>query len=311
MNFLVIGEPCVDEIHKADGATIKSYGGILYSTIAMAVLCKKGDTVTPLINLGGDEFDAITGILKKYPNIRTDGIKKCSHPTRKVYLQYSPGDADKHARMENSTEPTYELSFEWIEGFLSSGDAMLINMISGVDISIETLKRIRKYFPNYIHIDIHNIVMETRDDGSRIHRYVENWHEWCTQTDTVQMNEFEAATISRDKKNEYEVASDILLDPHSKVKGLMVTRGKQGVTAFVKKEKSYQDSSFIDLDRHDLNAIENPHFADSTGCGDVFASSFTIEYSQSKDIMKAINFANRKASFNSSLAGLDELVKLK
>ncbi len=311
MNFLVLGEPCVDEIHKADGETIKSYGGILYSIIAMAVLCKKGDTVTPLMNLGSDEYDAILDILKKYPNIKTDGIKKCSHPTRKVFLYYNPTDSDKHARMENSTEPTYELSFEWIEGFLSSGDAMLINMISGVDISIETLKRIRKYFPKYIHIDIHNIVMETREDGSRIHRYVDNWLDWCTHTDTVQMNEFEAVTISREKKKEYETASDILLSPHSAVKALMITRGKSGVTGYVTKQKTFQENTFTDLDRLDLNAIENPHFADSTGCGDVFASSFTIEYSQSKDIMKAMNFANRKASFNVSLEGLEDLIKLK
>ena len=311
MNYIIIGEPCVDEIHKADGEIIKSYGGILYSVISMAVICKKGDTVTPLMNLGADEYDAILEILSKFPNIKTEGIKKCSHPTRKVCLHYNLYNSDKTARMENSTEPTYELSFEWIEGYLSKADAMLINMISGVDISIETLKRIRKYFTGYIHIDIHNIVMETRDDGSRIHRYVDNWLEWCTHTDSVQMNEFEALTISRSKKKEYDIASDILLSPDGKVKCLMITRGKMGVTAFETKQKTFQENTFTDLDRHDLNAIENPKFADPTGCGDVFASSFTIEYSNSHDLTKALHFANRKASLNSSLEGLKDLVNLK
>ncbi|CAN5449329.1 hypothetical protein BH10BAC5_BH10BAC5_15400 [soil metagenome] len=311
MNFLIIGEPCVDEIHKADGETIKSYGGILYSVISMAVLCRKGDTVTPLMNLGEDEYDGILEVFRKFPNIKTEGIKKCSHPTRKVYLHYNLYNSDKTARMENSTEPTYELSFEWIEGFLQSGDAMLINMISGVDISIETLKRIRKYFHKYIHIDIHNIVMETRGDGSRIHKYVDNWLEWCSHTDTLQMNEFEAITILRDKRKEYDIASDILLNTESKVKALMITRGKSGVTAYVTNQKSFRDKTFTDLDRHELNAIENPRFADSTGCGDVFATSFTIEYANSKDIMRSLNFANRKASLNASLEGLDDLVNLK
>ena len=75
-------------------------------------------------------------------------------------------------------------------------------MISGVDITLHTLKNIRKNFSGYIHIDIHNIVMHTKEDGSRIHKPVENWYEWCTNSDTVQMNEFEIATLSRDKLSE-------------------------------------------------------------------------------------------------------------
>ncbi|MCY7362544.1 MAG: hypothetical protein LH629_10850, partial [Ignavibacteria bacterium] len=84
MNYLVIGEPCVDIIHKADGEKIHSYGGILYSVISMAVLCNHNDYVTPVMNLGEDEFENVINILKKYPKIKTDGINKVSHPTRKV-----------------------------------------------------------------------------------------------------------------------------------------------------------------------------------------------------------------------------------
>ncbi|MBK8383249.1 MAG: hypothetical protein IPL16_15455 [Ignavibacteria bacterium] len=44
-----------------------------------------------------------------------------------------------------------------------------------------------------------------KTDGSRIHKQVENWYEWCTNSDTVQMNEFEIATLSRDKLSEYRM----------------------------------------------------------------------------------------------------------
>ncbi len=311
MNYLVIGEPCVDVIHKANGETVNSYGGILYSVISMAVLSGANDSIIPVMNLGEDEFDNIISILRKYPKIRTDGINKVKHPTRKVNLYYNLYNTDKSARIEKSTEPTYTLAYMQCESFFKTADAILINMISGVDIKLDTLKSIRKDYSGYIHIDIHNIVMHTKEDGSRIHRPVDNWYEWCTNSDTVQMNEFEIATLSRDKLSEYRIAEEILYNRNYDVKGLIVTRGKIGVTGFLRKEKSYGNEKFNDLDHVNVASIENPHFVDSTGCGDVFASSFTIDYSVNRDFIKSMHFANRMASFNSSLEGINELDKLK
>lgn len=311
MNYLVIGEPCVDVIHKINGEQIHSYGGILYSVISMAVLSGENDTITPLMNLGEDEFENIANIFKKYPKIKTNGINKVNHPTRKVNLYYNLYNTDKQARIEKSTEPTYTLDYKYCESFLDSADAILVNMISGVDISLETLKKIRKNFKNYMHIDIHNIVMSTKEDGSRVHVPVDNWFEWCTNTDTIQMNEFEVASLTKEKLSEYKIAEEILYNKDYDVKGLIVTRGKIGVTGFLRKEKSYGSEKFNDIDHIEIASIENPHFVDSTGCGDVFASSFTIDYSRTRDFAKSIHYANRMASFNSSLMGIEELDKLK
>ena len=71
MNYIIIGEPCVDVIHKSNGEILKSYGGILYSVISMAVLAKESDQITPVMNVGEDEYENILEILKLYPNINT------------------------------------------------------------------------------------------------------------------------------------------------------------------------------------------------------------------------------------------------
>ncbi|MBK9330862.1 MAG: carbohydrate kinase family protein [Ignavibacteria bacterium] len=311
MNYLVIGEPCVDVIHKADGETIRSYGGILYSVISMAVLADKTDSVIPVMNLGEDEFDNVTELLKQYPNIKTYGINKLKHPTRQVNLYYSLYNSDKSARFEKSTEPTYTINYNDVESLLNMADAVLINMISGIDITIDTLKNIRKNFKGMMHIDIHNIVMETKEDGSRTHVPVDNWYEWCTNTDTVQMNQFEIASLSREKLTEYKIAEEILFNNVNEVKGLIVTRGVDGVTGFAKKEKVYGTEKFRDLDHIEIAAIENSHFKDSTGCGDVFASAFLLDYSKNGNFSKSIHFANRLASYNSSLEGIGDLIKLR
>ena len=311
MNYLVVGEPCVDLIHKADGGVIHSYGGILYSIITLSVLAKKEDIVIPLMNLGEDEYDNITDILKKYTNISLDGIYKVSHPTRKVNLYYNQYKSGKSARLEQSTEPTYTLDYSSIEKFLPAADAMLVNMISGVDITLETLKEIRNNFEGIMHIDIHNLVMKTNEDGTREHTSVDNWIEWCINTDTIQMNEYEIFSLSAKKMKEYEIAEEMLFHPRSKVRGVIVTRGINGSSGYIKREKSFGKEKFIDLDKRDINAIENPHFVDSTGCGDVFAASFILDFSLNNDFVKSLHYANRIASYNTSLEGIHELYKLR
>ncbi len=311
MHFLVIGEPCVDLIHKHDGEVISSYGGILYSVISLAVLAGNNDTVIPVMNLGSDEYENITGILKKYPNIRLDGIYKVAHPTRKVRLFYNMYYSGHSARMETSTAPTYTLEYQKIKKFIPKADAILINMISGVDITLETMMKIRNDFKGYIHIDIHNLVMRTKEDGTREHTNLDEWRKWCSSADTVQMNEFEVKTMSRTLKNEYEVVEEILINQKSNVNGVIITKGNVGVSGYVKKEKKFGGQIFFDLDKQDISAIENPKFKDTTGCGDVFAASFTLDYCKNRDFIKSLHYANRISSFNTSLEGIEELNQLK
>jgi sugar/nucleoside kinase (ribokinase family) len=311
MKYLVVGEPCVDLIHKENGEVIHSYGGVLYSIISLAVLSGNNDSVYPLMNLGEDEYENITNILKSYPKIKLDGVNKVTHPTKKVHLYISNYRSGKKAKIEHSESDTYTLPYENIEKFLPDADAMLINMISGVDISLDTLKRIRADFKGFMHMDIHNLVMKTNDQGYREHTSLDGWREWCTNTDTIQMNEYEIGVLSREKRNDYEIAEEILININQSMTGVIVTKGKLGVSGFTRKEKSFGDVKFFDLDRLDVQAVENPHFVDTTGCGDVFAASFTIDFSKTKDLKKALHYATRIASFKTSISGISELNKLK
>jgi sugar/nucleoside kinase (ribokinase family) len=93
--------------------------------------------------------------------------------------------------------------------------------------------------------------------------------------------------------------------------GVIVTKGKLGVSGFTRKEKSFGDVKFFDLDRLDVQAVENPRFVDTTGCGDVFAASFTVDFSKTKDLKKGLHYATRIASFKTSVSGIYDLKKLK
>lgn len=309
MNYLIIGEPCVDYVIKKSSETFKSFGGIIYSIVAMAVLSEKKDIIYPVMNLGEDEYDNILSLLSGFPNINTSGIYKTSFPTRQVKLDYS--DVTKSERQESSTLPAESIDFEKIEPLLSSTDAILINMISGVDITLDTMKLIRKNFAKNIHIDIHNLVMQTHKDGTRTYIHNNDWLEWCTNATTIQMNQQEISMLTKDKKKEYYVAEEVLINSGKDVKGLIVTRGADGLSGYMKKEKVFGSEKFTDLDKQDVHAIENPHYVDSTGCGDVFASAFTLDYSRNNDFIKSMHYANRIASYKTSLEGIEQLNKLK
>ncbi len=322
MKFGVIGEPCIDFIHRG-GKESKSLGGILYSVVSLAVIAP-GDEVYPIMNLGSDEFDNIVSFLRSLPNIKTDFINRAEHKTRVVNLFYKglevefecpeTGMSKTYDREENSTEPTLPVDYDWIKPALSSLDGVLINMVSGVDITIDTLKKIRRDFAGYIHLDIHNVVMQTDSNGRRTQSSIENWENWCKSSNTLQMNESEIAVITPQKLNEYEFAEQVLTSGgENHGKALVVTRGKSGVSLFCKVKKKIMGEEYYEIDKSDFAAIESNHFVDSTGCGDVFSAGFFYNniLNGKHDYTVSSSFANRIAGNKTKIKGVEELYKLK
>jgi sugar/nucleoside kinase (ribokinase family) len=320
MKLGVIGEPCIDYIHREKNGADKTLGGILYSTVSLAVIAKD-DEVYPIFNLGNDEYDYIINFLSQFKNIRTDFICKVEHNVRVVNLYYNKSQGVEficpetglnkiYDREENSTEPTEPVEFSVIEPALKILDGLLVNMVSGLDVTLDTFKQVRNSFSKHIHFDLHNVVMKTNEKGERKQEPVENWKEWCCRCDTLQMNESEINVISPEHLNEYGFAENILNIEEKGPKALIVTRGKSGITLFLKKDKNVLGEQYTEIDKRDLPAIELENFADSTGCGDVFASCFLFKMASGYDYETAVNFSNKMAGYKSTLHGVEELGKL-
>lgn len=94
MKFGVIGEPCVDYIHKGDNVSDKTFGGILYSIVSLAAIAREVDDIYPIMYAGYDEYDNIISLISRYKNIKTDLILKCEQKTRIVNLHYKSSDMD-------------------------------------------------------------------------------------------------------------------------------------------------------------------------------------------------------------------------
>ncbi len=307
----------MDYIHRGDETTSKQFGGILYSLVSLAVLSKDSAAIYPVMNLGEDEYDNVTGFLSTFKNIDLGYIKKTSHKTRVVNLFYKDKSSvlnistkKTYDREENSTDPTLPVEYEQLKDLLGSLDGILVNMVSGVDLTIDAFKKIRENFQGYIHMDLHNLVMQTFPDGTRKQMPVKDWQSWIGQPDTLQMNESELSIVTGDNVTEYETAEKILKE--SRVSSLVVTRGRSGVSMYRLVNKEAAGEKYYDLDKTDFERIDSPEFVDSTGCGDVFAAGFfykSAEFNR-KDQHLALNFANKMASLNASLHGVEDLYKL-
>jgi hypothetical protein len=323
MKLGVIGELCIDFIHhgQAEYNPPRRIGGILYSAVSLAVIAPL-DEVYPIMNLGSDEFSNICSFLGRFGNIKQDHIFEVERKTRVVNLYYRYHDIEfvcpetktvkTYDREENSTEPTFAVEFKRVSGALRNLDAILINMVSGIDITLDTLKKIRESFSGYIHLDLHNVVMRTGEEGKRIRSSVENWLDWCTNSDTLQMNEAEINVITPQKLKEYELAEEILSAGEKGTKALVLTRGKKGVTLYRKIEKNILGEKYFELDKTDFTSTESKKFVDSTGCGDVLASGFFYKnaVNSQKDYAAALNYANKLAGAKVELQGVEELHKL-
>lgn len=310
MNFGVIGEPCVDFIIRAGKETKKCFGGILYSVLSLSVLSNKDDRIYPIMYAGYDEYDNLIKILSGFENIQPDFVLKSGQKMRTAELHY---DRESYEREEIWSEPMPPVEFDVIEKVLPGLDAMLVNMISGSDITLATLERLRKNFANYIHIDIHNLVMQRESGGKISPRPADDWLKWCTGCTTVQMNETEAGIISGRSSGEYETAEKILTAEESKTEATAVTRGVSGVSLYLKKNKTVLGQTYGEISKTDIAGSERQKFQDSTGCGDVFAAAFCLKNAMKgeRDYVKAARFANRIAGMKTEFTGAESIWDLR
>lgn len=299
MKFLVIGHLCLDVIHPVDAPEAQSYGGIYYSVATLATLLNDSDRVIPVFGVNVRDYDPLIAHLKKeFPNVETSSIYPFDEPTNKVHLFYQ----DKETRIECSKDISKPIPFARVKDFLRA-DGILVNMISGSDITLETLDEIRlavreRAVP--IHFDYHSLTLGVAANHERFRRPVSDWRRWAFMLDTVQLNEEELAGLPLPTATEQETVGHMLT---LGVKGLVVTRGERGASVFYNDHKK--------VVRKDIDGLKVERSRDATGCGDVFGAAFHWRYVKTKDVVESAQFANRVAARKAEMVGASEISQLR
>lgn len=299
MNITVIGHLCLDNVHLPGEETPRqSYGGITFAIATLANLMGPQDTITPVFGVGEGDHARFTDWLSQYPQVSQKGIFVLPGQTNEVHLFY---DGSNGGRVECSKHISPSIPFETIKPFLSC-DGILINMISGFDITLETLDKIRMEVRDKgtpIHFDFHSLTLGIDKEYNRFRRPLSDWRRWCFMLNSIQMSELEASGLSAERYSEEQLINQLM---PLMVSSLIITRGERGATLIRREHKK--------LHQHDEPGIPVSDSVDPTGCGDVFGAAFFFRLLQSRDALDAVKFANRAASIKVSFTGAGGLTTL-
>jgi sugar/nucleoside kinase (ribokinase family) len=304
MVITVVGHLCKDVIHlpneNGETAPKESFGGILYALFTLSTLMSDRDSIQPVFGVGQADYEALIEQLKLNKNIDTSGIFKFKAPTNQVHLFY---EKSGQARIECSAHISGPIPFSRIKPYLDA-DGVLLNMISGSDITLETLDYIRMEVRERrvpIHFDFHSLTLGIDQEYKRFRRPLTDWRRWCFMLNSIQMSEEEAQGLSAERYDEATLINHLM---PLMVDTLIITRGSAGATVIV------QDIH-KKLTRKDIAGASFGQTIDTTGCGDVFGAAFLYHYLKSKDSFIAADFANKTAALNATLKGTDDLVGMR
>lgn len=282
-----------DTIRTPDGTETESYGGILYSLLPLSAIAGDTAEIYPVVNVGEDMQDVVTGFLEPCGNVRFDGVVFVPDKNTHCFIVYD----EAGNKQETLLGGVPALTVDRIAPFLSC-DALIVNFITGMELELETLQKVRAAREAPIFMDLHSLTLGMNDERRRFWRVPPRWEDWIACTDVIQMNEQEAALLAGaplDSDADTIAFGERILDNGSRI--LLITRNANGSHAV------YRENGRTVLHHSPPQPAGAPQ--DETGCGDVFLMGFMTSYLDTGDPVEASRFANTLAGINVTLRGID------
>lgn len=289
MKLLIIGHSVLDHIRFLSDEEKVRPGGIFYSTMGFKCFTDENDEISLLTYLDKRNEKYFSFL---YSKLNVNYIKYVdSIPV--VHLKLF----EKEERCERYENITMNLDTS-ILGSLDEFDGILINMITGFDITLSDFIEIRKRFKGIIYFDVHTLSRGLDEKNRRLFRVIPEAEKWLSNVDIVQVNERELLTLS-DSNIEDEIVKEVL---NYGVKILIVTKAEKGGNIYYSENNEIKSFHFNALKTNNVNRV---------GCGDIFGSVFFYNYIIGKDIIKAATVANIAAGCVTELNSLKDFENLK
>ena len=191
MKVGVVGTFNRDIIFPWQGEKTESIGGIYFSVLYLANLLNSDDEIYPVANLGNDFYDQVVSGLSSYKNLQIDGLNQLEEKNTQVTLTYT----NQHERDEVISKPMPALEFQEL-AILKEVDIVIVNMITGLDVDLNSLRKFRESSNTLIYLDFHSRALGIDEDGRRFYQRPDDWREWVDLVDVLQLNEMEARTLA-------------------------------------------------------------------------------------------------------------------
>ena len=294
MKYTLIGTILLDRIINVDGTQSDGFGGLMYAINAFRAACNEEDEIIPVSRIGNDAYKKVKEYFKDDPNVNLDGLQYVNAPNNSVNLIYR----DKNERTEYSLNPMEPLAFKNVKDFLNT-DIVIVNFISGWDISYEAFREIRQSYSGPIYMDIHSLTLSRKENGERVHKQVNDIDRWIDGIDFIQSNQEELKRISP-----FDDLGTFCKSFNSSERMIYnLTKGEDG------SETSLCNDNHLEIiNGQPCVAVD---VVDPTGCGDAFASGFIADYFRNSQAESAVKNANAMAACMGSFHGLPSARLLK
>jgi sugar/nucleoside kinase (ribokinase family) len=288
----IVGTINRDVIRTPAGRTHESLGGILYNALTLGALLEgTGIGVRPVGRLGAEDRDAARRLLAAFSCVDPDGLIVDGSGTNSCVLEYDEAGG-RREEVALRVDPLHPRDLAPLLG----ARAVLVNMISGRDVTPSTLAPLRRATDARFFLDVQALARTL--ESPRVPRPVPAWREWCALFDVVRGNELEIAHFAGERRDEARAVAALLDAGPSEV---LVTRGASGGTRY------WRDGS---VRAETYEAWPAPEATDTTGCGDAFLSGVCAAHAFGMAPDAALRLGAYVAAEVACLAGLESMRRL-
>jgi len=287
LNILVIGHSVVDSILENKRCSIKP-GGIFYTVVSLLSQIEQEDKIFLCSNI--DNNNAVL-FRDTYDRVEKKFIQIVNSISRVELVLSEDGE-----RKETYSKIAENLMLP--EKDLNIFNGILINMITGYDLSLNQLKELRRNYEGIIYLDVHTLSRGVDQNLNRIFRPIKDFSEWAKCIDILQSNESELKTLSN-KSEEITIVEELF---SYGINQIVITRSDKGATVFYNDLNSF---NYVYKEALQLKTINK------VGCGDVFGAVYFYNYIKNKNILLALERANLYAGLSTTYSEAKDFLNLK
>jgi sugar/nucleoside kinase (ribokinase family) len=181
----------VDDLRQ--GTPFESWGGAAYSFAAAAAARPHGWEVVPLVKVGMDLEAEARAFLAGLPGFSVGpSVLPVPVPNNRVELRYT--DSSRRGERQTGAIPGWE--WEELRPHLAGLDALYVNFISGLEMTLPVAEKLRSAFEGPLYSDLHSLFLSCPGAHQRTHRRLPAWERWAACFHAVQVNEDELGTLA-------------------------------------------------------------------------------------------------------------------